>query len=236
MMTLCVMSLGVISSADTLILRDGTRLDGTVTGIAARTITFRHADGKSRRYPTSEVEALLFVSAERANPHAVNDRTLEAPSGTRLVVKTVETIDSRNAGANQLFSAIIEQAVMTASGRVIVPEGSSVQLMIRQIAPGEASAGPEMLLDVQSITIKGKRYVVSPSDLALKNTAGIDKTTRTDEVVGAGAAIGTIIGTGAIGGDDGQVTTRGRDVQVSADTVLVFRLDRAVMLRAEAEQ
>ena len=49
--SLCVVSLATISSADTLIMRDGTRVQGTVTGFAARTITFRHADGVSRRYP-----------------------------------------------------------------------------------------------------------------------------------------------------------------------------------------
>jgi len=56
--SLCVVSLAAISSADTLIMRDGTRVQGTVTGFAARTITFRHADGVSRRYPTSQVEAV----------------------------------------------------------------------------------------------------------------------------------------------------------------------------------
>ena len=58
-------------------------------GIASRTITFRHADGKSRRYATSEVRALEFISAERINPRATSDRRLEAPAGTRLVVRTV---------------------------------------------------------------------------------------------------------------------------------------------------
>ncbi len=48
-MSLCVLSLAAISSADTLIMRDGARVEGTVVGIAGRTITFRHADGVSRR-------------------------------------------------------------------------------------------------------------------------------------------------------------------------------------------
>ena len=52
-MSLGVVSLAALSSADTLIMRDGTRVEGTVVGIAGRTITFRHADGVSRRYPTS---------------------------------------------------------------------------------------------------------------------------------------------------------------------------------------
>jgi hypothetical protein len=39
-MSLCVVSLAAISSADTLIMRDGTRVQGTVVGIAGRTIPF----------------------------------------------------------------------------------------------------------------------------------------------------------------------------------------------------
>src|ERR1700720_4209943 len=143
-MSLCVVSLASVSSADTLILRDGTRVEGTVMGFAARTITFRHADGVSRRYATSRVEALEFLSAERANPRAVREHSLEAPSGTELVVRTVETIDSRNAGADQTFSAIVEREVTDASGRVIIPERSSAQLMIREMASGGATGSPEM--------------------------------------------------------------------------------------------
>jgi hypothetical protein len=246
-MSLCVVSLAVISSADTLVMRDGTRVEGTVTGIEARTITFRHADGKARRYSTSEVEALEFVSAERANPRAISDRRLETPAGTQLVVRTVETIDSRNAGANQLFSAIVEEDVRGASDLVIVPEGSSVQLMIRQITSGGATGSREMVLDVQSITVNGRRYVVSTADLSLENATGIGRNKRTAEMVGAGAAIGTIIGAiagggkgaaigvpvGAAGGVGAQVVTRGRDVQVPAETVLMFRLDKAATLEAE---
>ena len=246
-MSLCVVSLAVVSSADTLIMRDGTRVEGTVTGIVARTITFRHADGISRRYHTSEVKALEFVSAERANPRDVGDPKFEAPGGTQLVVRTVETIDSRNAGANQLFSAIVEQDMRGVSGGVMVPEGSSVQLMIRQIASGGTTGSEEIVLDVQSITVKGRRYVVSTADLAMENATGIGRNKRTAEMVGAGAAIGTVIGSvagggndaaapvlaGAAGGADAQVSTRGRDVQVPAETILIFRLDKAVTLQAE---
>jgi hypothetical protein len=76
---------------------------------------------------------------------------------------------------------------------------------------------------------------------------GIGKNKRTAETVGAGAALGTIIGAiagggkgaaigvlaGAAGGAGVQVPTRGRDVQVPSETVLKFRLDKAVRLQAE---
>jgi hypothetical protein len=216
-MSLCVVSLAAIASADTLIMRDGTRVQGTVVGIAARTITFRHADGVSRRYATSQVEALEFLSAERANPRAVSGRRVEAPAGTDVVVRTVETIDSRNAGPDQTFSAIVEQEVTNELGRIVIPGGSSAQLMIRQLSPGSATGSPEMVLDIQSITIDGRRYVVSTADVTLESGTGVGRNTRTAETIGAGAL----------------VFTRGRDVQVPAKTVLKFRLDKPVTLQAE---
>jgi hypothetical protein len=242
-MSLCVMSLAAVSSADTLIMRDGTRVQGTVVGIAARTITFRHADGVSRRYHTSQVEAVEFLSAERANPRAVSSRSLEAPAGTELVVRTVETIDSRNVGADQTFSALVEEAVTNATGRVIVPEKSSVQLIIRQLPSGGATGSSELVLDVQSITVDGRRYLVSTTDLTRGSDTGIGKNKRTAGTIGGGAALGTIIGTMAGGGKGAatglegaagaQVLTRGRDVRVPAETVLKFRLDKPVTLQPE---
>ncbi|HSL23683.1 MAG TPA: hypothetical protein VK886_19280 [Vicinamibacterales bacterium] len=246
-MSLSVLSLAAISSADTLIMRDGTRVEGTLVSFAARTITFRHADGVSRRYFTSQVEALEFFSAERANPGAVSGRSLEAPAGTELVVRTVETIDSRNSGADQTFSAIVEQGVTNAAGHVIVPTGSSAQLMIRQMSSGGATGSPEMALDVHSLTVAGRRYLLSTADVTLASRTGIGKNRRTAETIGGGAALGTVIGAiagggkgaaigglaGAAGGAAVQVLTRGRDVQVPAETVLKFTLDRAVTLQPE---
>ena len=247
-MILCGLSLrATVASADTLVLRDGTRVQGTVVSIAARTITFRDANGTSRRYPTSLVEALEFFSADRANPRAVNTRRLHAPAGTELVVRTVETIDSRTAGANQVFSSIVEQAVTDGSGLVIIPGRSSVQLMIRQMSSGGETGSPEMVLDVQSITIAGRRYLVSTEDMVLESDTGVGKNRRTAEAVGGGAALGGIIGAIAGGGKggavgvhvgraddaDAQVLTRGRDVQVPAETLLTFRLDKSVSLQAD---
>jgi outer membrane lipoprotein SlyB len=104
-----------------------------------------------------------------------------------------------------------------------------------------------MVLDVQSITVDGRRYLVSTTDVALESDTGIGKNKRTAEAIGGGAALGTIIGTiagggkgaaigvlvGAAGGATAQVLTRGHDVQVPAETVLKFMLDRSVTLQAE---
>ena len=93
-MSLCVVSPATVVSADTLVMRDGSRIEGTVLSIAGRTITFQHADGTSHRYPTLRVQSLEFFSADRDNPRAASARKLEAPAGTALVVRPVETKDA----------------------------------------------------------------------------------------------------------------------------------------------
>ena len=235
-------SVATVSSADILVMRDGTRVVGTVVGIEARTITFRHADGATRRYSTSQVEALEFLSAERANPNAVGSHRVEARAGTELVVRTVEMIDSRNSGADQVFSAIVEQDVES-DARVVVPAGSSAQLIIRQVSSGGATGSPEMALDIQSMTIAGRRYAVSTAEVMLKSGPGIGVNRPTAETSG-GAVHGTVIGAiagaksaaplvGATGEAGAQVPTSGHELRVPAETVIRFRLDKPLTLRAE---
>ena len=247
-MSLFVVSLAEPASADTLILRDGTRIEGTVVGVVERTITFRRADGSSRQYQINQVEALEFQPAERSErPRAISERNLVIPAGTELLVRTVESIDSRRDDVDQHFTALVEEEVTNVFGRVIVPEGSSAELIIRHLSSGGQAGNAEMVLDVRSIIVDGRRYLVSTTDLTLENETGIGKNRRTAQATGGGAVLGTIIGAiagggkgaaigalvGAGAGASAQVLTRGHDVRVPAETVLRFRLDRAVMLQPE---
>jgi hypothetical protein len=104
-MSLGVVSLAAIAAADTLILKDGTRVPGRVVSVAARTITFEDASGVSRRYNANQVDALEFRPASRPNAAvgtSGSSRRLEVlPSGTDLTVRTAEEIDSSTAVVNQ---------------------------------------------------------------------------------------------------------------------------------------
>jgi hypothetical protein len=84
-MSLCVVCLATVVSADTLVLRDGSRIEGTVLTIAGRTITFKHLDGESHRYPINRVQSLEFFSADRDNPRAASARRLETPLDRKRV-------------------------------------------------------------------------------------------------------------------------------------------------------
>jgi len=104
----------------------------------------------------------------------------------------------------------------------------------------------EMTVDLDSVTVNGRRYVVASSDQAIEGgqREGIGKNRRTGKYVGGGAVLGTIIGAiagggkgaaigaaaGGAAGAGAQVATRGHEVRVPAETLLTFRLDQPLQL------
>ena len=250
-MSLCVVSVAAISSADTLILRDGTRMAGRVVSVAARTITFEDASGVSRRYNANQVDALEFTPSGQRTAAAATDgssrRTEILPSGTELTVRTAEDIDSSTAVVGQTFSALVERDIRGESDSVIIPAGSHAVLVVREISSGGVTGSPDMVLDIQSMTVSGRRYLVSTTNLKQDADTGIGTNQRTAVAVGGGAAVGTIIGAiaggskgaaigaliGAAGGAGVQVLNRGKDVRVPAETLLTFRLSQPATLQSE---
>jgi hypothetical protein len=252
-MSVFLMSLAVSASADTLIMKDGTSVSGTLVGIAAQTITFKDLRGVARRYNTKQVQTLEFDSASPRSAAVgtagvSTGRSLEMlPTGTELAVRTVQEINSTGGAANQTFPAIVEYDVLGESNNVIVPQGSSAELVVRSITAGGATGSPEIMLDIQSITVGGRRYLVSTTDLNEQSGTGIGKNRRTAEAIGGGGVLGSILGAiagggkgaaigvlaGAAGGAGVEVLTRGTEVRIPAETVLQFRLDKPVGLRAE---
>jgi hypothetical protein len=248
---LWMVALTAIASADTLILRDGTRIPGRVVSVAARTITFEDASGVSRRYNANQVDALEFATASPQNAAvgtSGTSRRMEIlPRGTELTVRTAEDIDSSTAVVNQTFAALVERDIVGESDSVIIPAGSHAVLVVRAISSGGTTGSPDIVLDMQSMTVSGRRYLVSTSDLKKDSGTGVGTNKRTAESVGAGAAAGTIIGAiaggakgaaigvlvGAAGGAGVEVLNKGKDVRVPAETLLSFRLDKPVSLQAE---
>ena len=241
-------SLAGIVRADTLVLRDGTQVSGVLVGATAQTITFKDTKGVVHRYNRTKIQTLEFATSDqRTTGAAVQSKRLETlPVGTEIMVRTNEAIDSKSAKENQAFSAQVDQDVMGDSSNVVVPKGSPVELVIRQVSSGGMTGSPEMALDVQSITVGRQRYLVSTADLQRKSETGIGANKRTAEAVGGGAALGAIVGAvvgkgkgaaigaavGAAGGAGTQILIKGKEVQVPAETVLNFKLDKPISLNA----
>ena len=255
LLLIVVLPIAVSAFGDTVTLRDGTRYDGTfVTGSPRSGITFKDTKGVSHRFAIKDIQLLEFSSSTDARflsqptGSTASSTPVGAykiiPSGTELALRTNETIDSKTATAGQKFSAVMYQDVLDSSGALAISKGSNAELVIRSTAGGSMTTTSSLVLDVDTVTVAGKRYVVSTGDVQQKGRQGIGANKRTAEMVGGGAAIGALIGAivgkgkgaaigagvGAAAGAGTQVLTKGSQVRVPAETILNFKLEKDLRL------
>ena len=272
--SLMALAIAMPAWSDTLVLHDGRTLSGTLTGANRNTISFQDRTGRTYRYSVREVEAVQFgdgpynsgnygrpENGGRDNHGYGNNQDnrnqdnrnqdsrdygqsrmerVVVPAGTEVAVRTNERIDSRDVVEGQTFSAQIEGDIRDTDGSVVIPRGSDVRLVTRRV-----ESNGDITLDVDSITVAGRRYRVSTANEELQNRReGIGGNERTGKFVGGGAVLGAIIGaiagggkgaaigaaTGAGAGAATQIITRGKEVHVPAESVIRFRLDSPLRL------
>ena len=195
------------------------------------------------------IAAGSLAYAQYGTPSGTQANTVSdvaVPAGTAISVRTNEAVDSRNASEGQTFSAVVVDDVKGSSGEILIPKNSDAQLVIRKVATGGTTGSPELTLDLNSVTVNGRNYIVSTADVNKQGNSGIGKNKRTAEMVGGGAVLGTLLGAiagggkgavigavaGAAAGGTAQVLTKGKEVKVPAETVLKFQLDQPVTLTA----
>jgi len=250
---LSVLAFTIPGWSDTVTLRDGTRYNGTYFEGTAQTITFKDDRGMAHHFDVRDIKAIEFNATGKgvqpASARPSSDPTAQSnakiiPSGTELVVRANEAIDSATAAEGKRYSAVIDQDVRDGTGATAIPKGSAAELAIRQVSNGGTLGTPELALAIDSITVAGKRYVVSTASLEEKGPDGIGKNKRTAEMVGGGAGLGALIGAiagrgkgaaigavaGAAAGGTAQILTKGKEVRVPAEALLTFRLDRTLRL------
>jgi hypothetical protein len=166
------------------------------------------------------------------------------PAGTSIAVRNDQEINSQNAAEGRTYPASIQQDIMDSNGNVVIPRGSPATLIVRRMTEGGTLNSGSYVLDLESVQVNGRRYVVETQEIE-KGETGIGKNKRTAQYVGGGAVLGTLLGAiagggkgaaigmiaGAAAGGCAQVLTKGKDIRVPAETVLTFRLDSPLHLR-----
>jgi len=178
---------------------------------------------------------------------AVTTKTYLLPVGTQIPVRNEETIDSGKAAEGQLFVAGVTRDIKDSAGDVVIPRGANARIIIRSASKGGKIKGAsDLVMDLDSVTVDGRRYRLSTVDLAKKGRDGVGVNKRTGEFAGGGAAIGAIIGAiagggkgAAIGAGSGagagavtQMVTKGT-IKVPVESILTFQLDRPLRVTAE---
>ncbi len=212
---------------------------------AAKTLRVEYTYGGSPQQVVVNEDGQLNLPSNNATPSATNWGNTTIPSGTQLSVRTNESIDSKTATVGQKFSGVIAGDVLDRSGAIRIPNGSDAELVIRSTSSGSMTSGSDLVLDVDQVTVYGRRYIVSTVDLDEKGRQGLGANKRTAEMVGGGAVVGTLLGAllgggkgaaigagaGAAAGAGTEVLTKGKSVNVPAETVLTFQLDQDLSLQ-----
>ena len=158
--------------------------------------------------------------------------------GTVIPIMTNERISASRADG-RVFTGSVNQDVQDRDGRVAIPRGSSVELVVR------VAHDNDLILDLDSVTVNGQRYGINAGAErfdAGKETVGANE--RTGRYVGGGAILGAIMGAaigggkgaaigagvGAAGGATAEIATSGREVRIPAESVVTFRIDRPLMV------
>ena len=129
-----------------------------------------------------------------------NNRYTQLSSGTLISVRPNESIDVERKD-NRVYTGIVDQDVRGTNGRLAIPRGSTVELIVR------VERDNDLNLDLESVTVNGRRYAIRTDDNHVEST-------RDNSLVGA--IVGAISG--------GQA--RGRAIRIPRDAVLTFRLQR----------
>ena len=221
--------------ADTIELSDGSLLEGKFMGSSNGIIMFE-AGGELEAFPESEVVG-IFLSAGVATAESLAAgpaaTTITVPAGTRLVIRTSDTIDSSRHGAGHRFRGQLEGALVV-DGVTAARSGTIVHGRITQARQsGRAAGSSELAIEFTDIMINDELFQIRTTDLQAQ---GGSEGARTVGRTARAAAIGGLISgssgarTGAKVGAGVSILTRGSSINVPRGTILETRLDAPVTL------
>ena len=167
--------------------------------------------------------------------------TVTVPSGTAIVVRLIDTIDSSTAQAGDKFHATLD-APIAIDGDVVVPAHYDVQgHVVNAQASGKFAGQALLTLQLDRIRVGDRSYDIQTDQFSQKTNS---RGKNTAEKVGAGAVAGAILG-GIFGGGKGaaigsaagagagggvQAASKRPDIKLSSEKVLNFTLQAPVTL------
>ena len=222
--------------ADTLELADGTLLEGDFVGSSNSIVMFNTGDG-IEAFPESQVVGIYLsagVNTASANAAAPEPAYVAVPSGTRLVIRLSESIDSKRHSAGHRFRGQLEGALVV--DRVTVaPKGTFVHGRIAQAKQaGRVAGSSELTIEFTDLMIDDQLFEISTSGLTAQTggEAGrtVGRSARAAAIGGlaggsSGARKGAKIGAGV------SILTAGASINIPAGTIVETRLAQELRIQ-----
>jgi hypothetical protein len=253
---LSLLASALLSSADTLQLKAGNTIMGTYMGGTGRELRFATGD-QVRTFHVEDVQTLTFgdipvpgsTPGSAAAPVTAAPRPAATPSSSSLVsansnvvVRLIDSIDSKRDHLGQTFRASLDQPLLAADGTIFASRGADclVVLVARKQA-GHFSGQTEMSVALQSLTVHNRVIDLASTE---QREASASQGTRSAATVGGMAGLGAIIGalagggsgaaigagSGAAAGTLTRVLLSGPRVRIPAETRLQFTLQQPIHL------
>jgi hypothetical protein len=214
------LAMGCLLPADTLILRNGSTINGKFVSGDSRSIRFS-TGSQVNTYDLADIDNLRFEGAaasqsaappppapppppppspEAPQPPQANNRQfggIGIPAGTDISVRTIDSVDSERDRRGQTYRASVDQPVIV-NGETLVPRGADAVILLSDSQQSGKIEGKTMLtLELRSITINGRTYDSTSSTVSRESGS---RGSRSAKVIGGTAALGAIIGAIAGGG------------------------------------
>jgi hypothetical protein len=169
-------------------------------------------------------------------PAHVEPAIITIPAGEQISVRMIESINSKQNTAGQVFQASLSAPIVH-HGRTVIRAGAPVSVTLTNAkGAGRIKGSSDLEVRLSEIKYRGRDYPVESSVYEAKGKGrGQGTAVRTGVGVAAGAIIGAIAGGGkgaaigsAAGGGAGfgtAVFTHGQQVNIPSETVLVFTLE-----------
>jgi hypothetical protein len=247
-------------TASSLAAEDTAKVDGvkevvndlTVAGLTvAPTITTPAAPTAPRTATRAETTAIrarqpLPPPAGPSAPTPPPVVTVTVPAGSDLAIRITENLDSETTQPGTPFTGVITRPVII-DGYIAVPAGASIRGTVTDAKDATHFKGSSLLvLRLDSLNRHGDWVPLSTEPYVLQ---GKGRGTNTAEKIGGGAAIGAVLGgifgggkgaaigagAGAGGGTILQGATRGQQVHIASETVILFRLTNSITVQTSRQ-
>lgn len=195
-----------------------------------------HSDSFSWSSSTMAMIPSTAVSGVAQKPALVT-----LPAGTRILIRTTDSVDSKNQKSGARFTASLETS-LKANNVVVAPRGTTIYGRIASAkSAGKFKGSSQLSLELTDIVINGTAYPLTTGVLEMKGSGEGKKTAR--KVLGGtglgalvggiagggkGAAIGAVAGAGT--GTAVSASKKGEQVGVPSESLLEFRLTQEVSL------
>jgi hypothetical protein len=170
-----------------------------------------------------------------------NTKRITVPAGTRILIRTVDPIDSSKQKAGYRFTASLETNLQ-ADNVVVARRGTPVYgVLATASSAGKMKGSSELGLELTDIVINGNSYPLMTSTYEIE---GKGEGSNTAKKVLGGAGLGALIG-GLAGGGKGagigvlagagagtavSATKKGQQLSIPSESLLEFRLEQPVAL------